>query len=219
MNAVMPSRVEGLRTQETNLGDLCADAFLWAAGVSTGTKPDAAVLNGGVIRSSLEEGDITLRDIRSVFPFSNQVVVLNVTGAQLLEALEAGYQEVGVGASAAFPQVAGIEVAVDSTVPYEPGDLYPNSTFHGPANPGSRVTIHSVGGKPWEADARYLLATSDFLCQGGNTYYAFKRAADTEIPAVCDFDYEALSGFLTVACDHEVPNVYSEPQGRIRIVS
>lgn len=213
------NRDPGLRTQETNLGDFCTDAYAWAAGESTGAKPDAVVINGGAIRASLEEGDITLGNIKAVFAFSNQLTVLNVTGAQLLEALEAGYQSVGSDAIGAFPQVSGIELTVDATVPYEPGDLYPDSTFHGPAKPGSRVTIHSVGGKGWAADAVYSLAISDFLCQGGDTYYAFKQAADAQAPVVCDFDYEALSGYLVVACDHEVPDTYAEPQDRIRIIT
>ena len=212
------NRDPGLRTQETNLGDFCTDAYLWAAGESTGTVPDAAIINGGGIRASLEEGDITLGNIKAVFAFSNQLVVLKVTGAQLLEALEAGYQSAGAEAIGAFPQVAGIQVTVDTTVPYELGDQYPDSTFHGPANPGSRVTIHSVGGKDWAPDATYSIAMGDFLSQGGDTYYAFKQAADAEAPVVCDFDYEALSGYLTVACNHEVPEEYAQPQGRIQLV-
>lgn len=213
------NRSPGVRTQETNLGDFCTDAFLWAAGESSGTKPDAAVINGGAIRASIEEGDIALSNIKSVFAFANQVYILNVTGAQLLEALEAGYQSAGEESIGAFPQIAGIEVTVDATVPYERGELYPNSTFYSPANPGSRVTIHSVGGHAWAADERYSLAVSDFLCEGGDTYYAFRQAADAEMPVTCDFDYEALSSYLVVACDHEVPDAYSESQGRIRIIS
>ena len=58
---------------------------------------------------------------------------------------------------------------------------------------------------------------SDYLCQGGGTYYAFKQAADAVAPVTCDFDYEAFSSYLIVACDHEVPDSYAEPQGRIAI--
>ena len=213
------NREPGLRTQETNLGDFCTDAFLWGAGESSGTKPDAAIINGGSIRASIEEGDITLAVIKTVFAFANQIVILKVTGAQLLEALEAGYQSVGVEAIGAFPQIAGIEVTIDATVPFEQGELYPGSAFYSPANPGARVTIHTVGGRDWAAEESYSLAVSDFLCQGGDTYYAFKQAAEAETPIMCDFDYEAFSGYLVVACDHEVPDAYTEPQNRIRIIS
>ncbi|MBQ9042974.1 MAG: 5'-nucleotidase C-terminal domain-containing protein [Eggerthellaceae bacterium] len=211
-------RDPGLRTQETNLGDFCTDAYRWAAEQTTGKAVDAAILNAGGIRASVEVGDISLGDIKTVFPFVDQVCVVNVTGAQLLEVLEAGYQGAGSEPIGAFPQVSGIELTVNATVPYEKGELYPDSTFYGPAKPGSRVTIHSVGGREWKADERYSIAAGDFICQGGDTYYALKQAADAETPIMCDFDYEALSGYLVVACDHEVPKEYSEPRDRIRIV-
>ena len=213
------NREPGLRTQETNLGDFCTDTYLWAVGQSSGITPDAAIINGGGIRSSIEIGDITLGMIKAVFAFANQIVVMKVTGAQLLEALEAGYQSVGTAAIGAFPQVSGIELTVNTAVPYEKGELYPNSTFYGPAKPGARVTINSVGGRAWAAEETYTLAVSDFLCQGGDTYYALKQAADAAAPTPCDFDYEAFTGYLTVACDHEVPDRYAQPQGRIKIIS
>ncbi|MBR3317172.1 MAG: hypothetical protein IKG21_05070 [Atopobiaceae bacterium] len=62
------------------------------------------------------------------------------------------------------------------------------------------------------------MATSSYLCAGGDTYYAFKLASDAEQPVTFGFDYEALSSYLVAGCDHEVPEEYKEPQGRITIV-
>ena len=50
---------------------------------------DAAVTNGGGIRASIAAGDITKKDINTVLPFGNTLYVVKVTGAELLEALEA----------------------------------------------------------------------------------------------------------------------------------
>jgi len=213
------NRAPGVRTQETNLADFCSDAVGWSAQEASGVEVDATVINGGGIRASIEVGDITLGNLKAVFAFSNQIKIVKLTGEALLEALEAGTQNVGLeGAIGAFPQVSGIEYTIDASTEYERGDPYPDSTYHAPASPGSRVTIHDVGGRGWDPDETYSIATNDFICQGGDTYYRFKEAADAETPITCDFDYEALASYLIVACDHEVPEVYAAPQGRITIV-
>ena len=79
-------RAPGVRTEETNLGDFAADAILWAAKVAVGDDVAAAVTNGGGIRTSIQPGDISMLDMKTVFPFGNQVTVLTVTGAELLGA-------------------------------------------------------------------------------------------------------------------------------------
>ena len=209
-------RDPGVRTQETNLGDFCADSLRWTASEELGSQVDAGLLNGGGIRVSIEPGDITLKTIKTVFPFANDLAVAKVTGAQLLEALEAACQAVGKEkAIGAFPQVAGITFSVDASVPYEEGPTYPDSTYPSPANPGARVKITDVGGRGFDANAS--VATLTFICGGGDTYYAFREAADAEQPVTFGFDYEALTSYLVERCNHEVPAEYSAPQGRITI--
>lgn len=211
-------RNPGVRTHETNLGDFCADAFRWTASKELGTEVDAGLMNGGGIRSSVEAGDITLKDIKTVFPFSDSLVVLNVTGTQLLEALEAACQGIGNDDTlGAFPQVSRITFTVDSTVPYEAGPTYPDSAFVSPAAPGTRVTITDVAGRGFDEAETYSIATTDFLCIGGDTYHAFKEAAEAEQPVTFGFDYEALASYLVEGCDHTVPGEYAGPQGRITI--
>ena len=87
-----------------------------------------------------------------------------------------------------------------------------------PAVPGTRVTIGDVGGREFSEGETYTIATNSFLCAGGDTYYAFKEASDTEDPVEFGFDYEAISSYLVVGCDHVVPDRYSDAQGRITII-
>lgn len=54
--------------------------------------------------------------------------------------------------------------------------------------------------------------------EGGDTYHAFKEAADAQSPVMFSFDYEAITSYLVTACDHTVPDTYAEPQGRITIL-
>jgi len=210
-------RDPGVRTQETNLGNFAADAILWAARRSVGDHVVAAVTNGGGIRASIQAGDITMNDMKTVFPFGNEVTVLTVTGAELLEALEAATQATPA-AIGAFPQVAGIEFTIDTTVAYEQGELYPDSTYHQPANPGARVTIATVGGRPFAAGARYAIATNDFTAAGGDTYFAFKRAFSVSGYKTGMSLEDALIQFVTVELGGVIGARYAEPQGRITII-
>ena len=212
------NRAPGVRTQETNLGDFVTDAYKWTAEQELGKQVDASIANGGGIRQSIEAGDISLASIKSVVPFTNELTVLNVTGAQLLEALEASCQAVGTeGTIGGFPQVSGITFTVDPAIPYERGPEYPETTIASPAKPGSRVTITDVGGKGFSTDATYAIATNSFISDGGDTYHVFKEAAKAQAPVKFSFDYEAITSYLVTACNHTVPDTYAEPQGRITI--
>ena len=211
-------RTPGNRDQETNFGDFAADAFLWQAKNAATKAPDAAIVNGGGIRASIDAGDITLHNIIDAMPFDNQLCTIEVTGAQLLEALEASTQSLPEPAGG-FPQVAGITFTVDTTVPYEQGEAYPNTTLFAPAKPGARVSISDVNGKGFDLDAHYVLALSEFVATGGDSYYCFAQAAHDSIEYIGYTDTHALQYFLTDGCSGTVPDAYAQPQGRITIVS
>ncbi|MDY5613582.1 5'-nucleotidase C-terminal domain-containing protein [Dysosmobacter sp.] len=202
-----------VRTGETNLGDLITDALVWGA-KDAGIKVDAAITNGGGIRASIATGDITKKDINTVLPFGNTLSIVKLTGAELLEALEASTyctpESIG-----GFPHVSGIVFTLDTTKAYDAGDLYPGSTYHAPKSI-NRVTIQSVGGKAFNPKTTYTIATNDFMAAGGDTYYAFNAAGfvDTGVPmdeVVMDYIKEVLKGKVTA-------EDYGTPAGRITIV-
>ena len=211
--ALNGEREPGNRTEETNLGDLITDALVWGA-EREGTEVDAAVTNGGGIRASIAAGDITKKDINTVLPFGNTLSIVQVTGAELLEALEASTYctPTSIGG---FPQVSGIEFTVDTTKAYDQGELYPGSTYYGPKSI-QRVTIETVGGEPFDANATYTIATNDFMAAGGDTYYAFAAASvnyDLGIAmdeVVMDYITDELKGTVTA-------EAYGEPVGRITV--
>ena len=211
--ALNGEREPGNRTEETNLGDLITDALVWGA-EREGTEVDAAVTNGGGIRASIAAGDITKKDINTVLPFGNTLSIVQVTGAELLEALEASTYctPTSIGG---FPQVSGIKFTVDTTKAYDQGEQYPGSTYYGPKSI-QRVTIETVGGEPFDANATYTIATNDFMAAGGDTYYAFAAASvnyDLGIAmdeVVMDYITEELKGTVTAGA-------YGEPAGRITV--
>ena len=211
--------VYGNRDGETNLGDLITDSMMWQVkknldGITVPEENIVAITNGGGIRASIAKGDITKKDVNTVLPFGNTIAVVYVTGAELLEALEASTyctpESLG-----GFPQVAGIEMTVSVTVPYDANDnTYPGSTYYGPKSI-NRVTIDSINGKAFDPEATYAVITNNFLAAGGDTYYAFASATaqfDTGIPLD-----EALMSYITEELKGVVGKQYAAPQGRITI--
>ena len=204
-----------VRTGETNLGDLITDAMLWQAG-TLGEKVDAAVNNGGGIRASLSVGDLTKKDINTVLPFGNTLYLVKLTGAQLLEALEASTCSLPESIGA-FPQVSGIEYTVNTGAKFSSTENYPGSTY-GKPNAVNRVTIQRVGGAAFDTAETYTIVTNDFLGAGGDTYYTFKSSPvgyDTGVPLD-----EVLMDYITAQCKGTITKAaYGQTAGRIHMIS
>ena len=205
----------GNRDSETNNGDLITDAMLWKVmqnkeGLTVNEDHVVAITNGGGIRAAIKPGDVTKKDINTVLPFGNTVAVIYVTGAELLEALEASTYSLPVGG---FPQVAGINYTLHTGKAYDKNDAtYPNSTYYGPKSI-NRVVINSINGKEFKADDTYAVVTNNFVADGGDTYYAFAAASaqfDTGIPLD-----EAVMEYVTTELKGVIGAQYAAPQGRI----
>lgn len=211
------SRAPGVRTQETNLGDFAADAYKYTAESYVKENGldmtiDGAIQNGGGIRATVEAGDISMDTLYTVFPFGNTVSIVTLTGAQLLEALEASCSACPE-ALGGFPQVSDIVFTIDTTVPYEKGEQYPDSTYYAPANPGSRVTIQSVGGKDFDLKATYNIAVNNFMADGGDTYYVFTDAKSVDTGVV---DAEGLIAYVN-SLNGIIGEQYATTKGNITI--
>ncbi len=205
----------GNRDSETNNGDLITDAMLWKVmqnkeGLTVDADHVVAITNGGGIRAAIKPGDVTKKDINTVLPFGNTVAVIYVTGAELLEALEASTYSLPVGG---FPQVAGINFTLSTAVAYDANaETYPASTYYGPKSI-NRVVINSINGKEFKADDTYAVVTNNFVAGGGDTYYAFAAASaqfDTGIPLD-----EAVMEYVTTELKGVIGEQYAAPQGRI----
>ena len=212
-------RDPGNRTEETNLGDLITDAMVWSVVKEGGieqVEPNAVVgiTNGGGIRATIEAGDITKNNVNTVLPFGNTVAVVYVTGAELLEALEAS-TFCTPSAIGGYPQTSGITWTLDTTVPFEQGEVYTlngkESSYYAPAAI-KRVTITAINGEPFDEKATYAVVTNNFCAAGGDTYNVFARSSssfDTGIPldeALMAYIDEVLGGKITA-------EAYGAPRG------
>ena len=205
-------RDPGNRTEQTNLGTLIADAMVWSVVSAGGLEayydaPVVGITNGGGIRATIDVGEVTRNNINTVLPFGNTVAVVYVTGAELLEALEAS-TFCTPDAIGGFPQTSGIEWVLDTTASYDQGDVYTldgkESSYYAPASI-NRVSIVSINGEPFDEEATYAVVTNNFCAAGGDTYNVFNRAYeegfgfDTGIPmdeAVMDYITEVLGGVI-----------------------
>ena len=207
----------GNRDSETNNGDLITDAMVWKIlqdkeSLTVDADHVVAVTNGGGIRKAINPGDVTKKSINEVLPFGNTVVTIYITGAELLEALEASTY-CTPDAIGGFPQVSGINYTISTAVAYDANaETYPASTYYGPKSI-NRVTINSINGKEFKADDTYAVITNDFCGGGGDTYYAFAAATakfDTGIPLD-----EVVMEYITAELKGVIGKQYAEPQGRI----
>ena len=205
----------GNRDSETNNGDLITDAMLWKVmqnkeGLTVDADHVVAITNGGGIRAAIKPGDVTKKDINTVLPFGNTVAVIYVTGAELLEALEASTYSLPVGG---FPQVAGINFTLSTAVAYDANaETYPASTYYGPKSI-NRVVINSINGKEFKANDTYAVVTNNFCAEGGDTYYAF-AAATSKFDTGVTLDM-AVMDYITTKLKGVIGEQYAAPQGRI----
>ena len=199
-----------IRRAETNLGDLCADAFRIQSGA------DIALIGGGGIRSSLNTGDITLRNILSVCPFGNYLCVLEVTGQQILNALEWGARAVPAEFGG-FQQVSGLSYEVHS---YIDSTCYAdeNGLFEG-VKSERRVKNVLVNGEPIDPEKTYTVAGNDYwLLENGDGFTMFDGAP---ILQNCSkLDNQLLIDYISESLCGSISADYSDPygQGRILIV-
>ncbi len=208
-------RDPGVRTQETNLGDFAADAYKYAAQQYFGEEItiDGAIQNGGGVRASIPAGPISMNTLLTSFPFHNTVCAVKLTGAELLETLEAACFSCPT-ALGGFPQVSDIKFTIDTSVPYVNGAQYPDSTYFAPAAPGSRVTIESVGGRPFSLTDTYYIAVCNILADGGDTYYVLTQAEEVIDTGI--IDSEALISYVNFL-DGVIGEEYAVPKGHITI--
>ena len=147
---------ENCRAKECQMGNLVAEATLDRAKDQGAT---IAIANGGGLRASIDAGDITKGEVITVLPFSNTLATVEISGADVIEALENGVSDVENGAGR-FPQVAGLKYTY---------------TLSKPA--GERISDVMVGSgdsfQPIDESATYTIVTNNYVRGGGDGYTTF----------------------------------------------
>ncbi len=197
-----------VRSVETNLGDLCADA------IRAATNADIAVMNGGGIRASLAAGEVTYGDVLTVFPFGNHLRTIQVTGQQLLDALELSVSAVPEE-NGGFLQVSGLTFTFRTSIP-SPVTRDDSGMFTG-VDGERRVQNVLIGGKPLDVAGSYTLAGIDYILRdSGDGYSMFAGCPVLEADVGLDFD--TLLSFLTGGYEQNT-TAYADAYGDGRIVA
>lgn len=139
-----------VRRNESELGNLAADACRWVA------KSDIAVANGGGLRADLPAGDVKRRDIMAIFPFGNTICSAEISGATVREMLEHSV-EYYPSSFGGFLNVSGITFSYDPSKP-----------------PKHRVEEIFINGQPLDEVKTYTIALTDFQISGGDGYDMLK---------------------------------------------
>ena len=197
-----------IRNAETNLGDLCADAYRDQSGA------DIAFVNGGGIRVSIPAGDITLNDILSVHPFGNAMCVVEATGQQILDALEWGARSVP-GENGGFLQVSGLTYEIHTYI--ESSAKADENTMFAGVEGEYRVKNVMVGGEPLDLEKTYTLASHNYMLKnGGDGFNMFMDCNLLQDEVM--LDNQVLINYITGTLGGVVGEQYADPYGEGRIV-
>ncbi|MBN9416254.1 MAG: bifunctional metallophosphatase/5'-nucleotidase [Candidatus Eremiobacteraeota bacterium] len=180
------------RQQETNLGNLVADAMREQAGA------DCALITGSSIRVDkvVPAGVLTRRQAMMILPYENGVVKVRLSGRELLAVVEHSVSSLGPENSS-FPQVSALQLRYDPTRPV-----------------GQRVQELRVGGKPLQPDGSYTFACSEFIRKGGCGYEMLPKARLLVEPHDAPAEGVALIEYL-----HRHKVVSPRLEGRIQAVT
>ena len=163
----LPINVGGARIcrlGECLMGNLVADAMLWAANVAEPTgNYQIAFQNGGGLRAPIITGTVYMGDVLETLPFGNAIATFQLKGEYVIAALENGLSRYP-SENGGFAQVAGMRYYFDPSRPA-----------------GERV----IGAQVWngaayeelDRNAIYNVVTNDFMRRGGDNYTMFRDHA------------------------------------------
>ncbi|PLP57029.1 multifunctional 2',3'-cyclic-nucleotide 2'-phosphodiesterase/5'-nucleotidase/3'-nucleotidase [Mesorhizobium loti] len=153
---------ENCRTRECAMGNLVSDAVLDRV---KGQGVEIVFTNGGGLRASIDQGKVSMGEVLTVLPFQNTVATFRIPGKTVVGALEHGVSAVEEG-KGQFPQVAGLKYAFDKSAP---------------ANGGRIKSVEVMEGgqwKPIDPAKEYIVATNNYVRQGGDGYKLFIDGKD-----------------------------------------
>jgi len=175
-----------VRTEETNFGNLTADANLAAAKEYDNTV-EVSIKNGGGIRAPIGEvdqdgnflppqgnadagkevGEVSQLDIANSLRFNNGLTLLTLTSTQLLDVLEHAVAATGEGATPGqFGQFGGISFSFDPS--QEAGSRIMNAALID--DDGNTTEALVVDGEVVDPDRSIRIVTLNFLAGGGDSY-------------------------------------------------
>ena len=192
------------RVGENHLCNLVADALRYFGDA------DVTIMNAGGVREDILEGNITYQEVINTMPFSNDVLVKEITGQAILDALEFGVRTLPDPTSR-FPQVSGITYKIDVSIPSSV--IVDNDEVFVRVGGKRRVYNVFVNGEKLDLLKKYTISTNSFIIEGGDGYSMF--VPFNVIKTSIGVDNEVLLKYISQTLNGIVPEKYKEVEGRI----
>ena len=198
-----------VRKQETNLADFVADAYREVLGT------DIGVANAGGVRDSIPAGEITYGKLMSVHPSTNDMVIREVSGQELLDIMEFSVMNLP-GESGGLLHFSGLTYDVDLSKDAKI-EVDKNGTFIKINGTERRISNVKVGGEPLDPAKIYSLGAQTYiLVDGGNGYSKSMFSHDhTDLPKT---DLQVVIEYLE-KLGGVIPETYKESQGRMNMIT
>ena len=196
------------RSEESPLGNLITDAIRYNG------ETDISIMCAGSIRTDLMKGNITYKDILRILPFSSEIIVKEITGQDLLDALECGMRFLP-GKSSKFLQVSGVSfsvnISINSTVEVDENEMFVRVKGE------RRVSNVKVGEEELVLNKTYTISFDNYIGEGGDGYSMFSKY-ETILDALVT-DNQALKIYIIDKLKGNIHDYYKKTQGRIIINS
>ncbi len=190
-----------VRKNETELGNLITDGMLDKA-KEFNANTIIAFQNGGGIRADINEGPITLGEILTVLPFGNTLATMELTGAEIKEALEHSVR-LATAENGGFLHVSGMKFTYDSTK--AAGNRV--QTMEVKNTDGSYSNI--------QLSAKYIVATNAFTAKGGDGFTVFQNAYNEgRVTDLGLADWENLRDYV-----NKLKNINPQLEDRIKDIA
>lgn len=201
-----------IRSAETNMGDLVADAYRKVL------HADISLVNGGGIRASIPKGDVTRKSTGAVNPWSNEMCVIEADGQTILDALEHGAR-LQPEENGGFLQVSGLSYVIDLNVKESPVVTDDKGAFQSiKEGAPRRIKNVMVGNKPLDPKKIYTIASTKYVLQmAGDGYTNLAKMKMVDQPAWPDV--EVLNKYIVENLEGKIPaDQYGKPEGTGRIL-
>ena len=193
-----------IRFEENLLGNLVTDALKFVG------NSDIGLINAGSIRESIKKGNITFNHVLNTLPFSAKIIVKEVSGRDILDALEFSTKALPK-TSSKFLQVSGIKFKVDDSL--ESKVIVDEFENFVKVDGERRVYDVYIKDKKLDENKKYTISFDDFLAEGGDGFSMFTKYNLTNDTSLVD--NEAFKFYLETELNRTIPNKYKTTQGRI----
>jgi 2',3'-cyclic-nucleotide 2'-phosphodiesterase (5'-nucleotidase family) len=200
------SHIQLSRYGETNIGDLITDAIRYIGNA------DISIMVSRYIKKGLRKGDILYKNIIDIIPFYDDIIVKEVKGKDILDALEYGVKASPKKLSR-FLQVSGISFKVDTSIS-STVEVDENDMFSG-VKGNRRVYNVKIGKEKIDPNKSYKISFNNIIGAGGDGYPMFGKY-EVKFNTKKSSN-EALLSYIKEKLNETIPNIYNNTQERIII--